>query len=214
MLKTTYGTGGFMYMNTGDKLVRSENGLNSAIAWGLNKGKLTYALDADIYIADAAIQWLRDGLRVIEHAADTEQMAVSCGDTGGVYFVPAFVGLAAPHWDPYARGTIVGITRGTTKEQLVRATLESIAFQVRDNFDVMVKDSGMQVKVMRGDGGCSVNDFLMQFQSDILDVPVEVPVIKDTTALGAAYLAAYGINESSDNPVDRSFYHESNARSP
>ncbi len=198
MIKTTYGTGSFMYMNTGDQLVYSKNGLNTAITWGLDGGKFDYALDAGIYIAGAAIQWLRDKLKIIAHAAETEEMAKSVPDTGGVYFVPAFVGLAAPHWDQYARGTIVGITGGTTREQLVRATLESIAYQVKDNLDVMEKESGIKVEVMRVDGGATANDFLMQFQADILGIPVEIPEITDTTALGAAYLAAYGINEFTD----------------
>lgn len=198
MIKTTYGTGGFMYMNTGSKLVYSENGLNSAIAWGVDQGKRVFALDAGIYIAGAAVQWLRDKLKIIDHASDTESMAESVPDTGGVYFIPAFVGLAAPHWDQYARGTIVGITAGTTKEQIVRATLESIAYQIKDNLDVMERDSGIKVEVMRVDGGACANNFLMQFQADILGIPIEVPVITDTTALGAAYMAAYGINEFHD----------------
>lgn len=143
-------------------------------------------------------EWLRDKLHLIASAAETEDLAKSVPDTGGVYFVPAFAGLAAPHWDQYARGTIVGITGGTTKEQLVRATLESIAYQVKDNLDVMVKDSGIPIEVMRVDGGAVVNEFLMQFQADILGIPVDVPVITDTTGLGAAYLAAYGIGEFHD----------------
>lgn len=193
-VKTTYGTGCFMLMNTGDKPVYSDNGLLTTVAWGLDN-KMTFALDGGIYIAGAAIQWLRDKLKIIEKASETEAMAKSVPDTGGVFFVPAFSGLAAPHWDQYARGTIVGITGGTTKEQIVRATLESMAYQVKDNLDVMVSDSGIPIEVMRVDGGASVNEFLMQFQADILGIPVDVPVITETTALGAAYLAAYGIGE-------------------
>lgn len=197
-VKTTYGTGCFMLMNTGDDPVYSKNGLLTTIGWGINSGTISFALDAGIYIAGAAIQWLRDKLHIIDNASETEDMAKSVPDTGGVYFVPAFSGLAAPHWDQYARGTIVGITGGTEKAHIVRATLESIAYQVKDNLDVMEKDSGIPIKVMRVDGGAVVNDFLMQFQADILGIPVEVPVITDTTALGAAYLAAYGSHEFSD----------------
>lgn len=198
-VKTTYGTGCFMLMNTGDKPVYSENGLLTTVGWGLNQGKdITFALDGGIYIAGAAVQWLRDKLQIITNAAQTEELAKSVPDTGGVFFVPAFAGLAAPHWDQYARGTFVGITGGTGREQIVRATLESMAYQVKDNLDVMEKDSGIKIKVMRVDGGASANDFLMQFQADILGIPVEVPEIVDTTALGAAYLAAYGIGEFHD----------------
>ncbi len=198
-VKTTYGTGCFMLMNTGNKPVYSENGLLTTVGWGLNRGKdITFALDGGIYIAGAAVQWLRDKLQIITHAAQTEELAKSVPDTGGVFFVPAFAGLAAPHWDQYARGTFVGITGGTGREQIVRATLESMAYQVKDNLDVMEKDSGIKIKVMRVDGGASANDFLMQFQADILGIPVEVPEIVDTTALGAAYLAAYGIREFHD----------------
>lgn len=198
-VKTTYGTGCFMLMNTGDKPVYSENGLLTTVGWGLNKGEnITFALDGGIYIAGAAVQWLRDKLQIIDNAAQTEELAKSVEDTGGVFFVPAFAGLAAPHWDQYARGTFVGITGGTGREHIVRATLESMAYQVKDNLDVMEKDSGIKIKVMRVDGGASANDFLMQFQADILGIPVEVPEIVDTTALGAAYLAAYGIREFHD----------------
>lgn len=197
MVKTTYGTGCFMLMNTGEKPIYSENGLLTTVGWGINKGEMTFALDGGIYIAGAAVQWLRDKLKIISNAAQTEEMAKSVPDTGGVFFVPAFSGLAAPHWDQYARGTIVGITGGTTQEHIVRATLESMAYQVKDNLDVMVGDSGIAIDVMRVDGGASVNEFLMQFQADILGIPVDVPVINETTALGAAYLAAYGIGEFS-----------------
>ena len=156
---------------------------------------MTFALDGGIYITGAATQWLRDGIKIIKSAGETESMALAAGDNGGVYFVPAFTGLAAPHWDSYARGTIVGITGGTTREHLVRATLESIAYQVKDNLDVMNLDSSMPITILRADGGAVVNKFLMQFQSDILGITVDVPVIKDTTALGAAQIAAYGIGD-------------------
>lgn len=196
-VKTTYGTGCFMLMNTGDTPVYSQNGLLTTVGWGLDK-KMTFALDGGIYIAGAAVQWLRDKLHLIGKSSETEAMAYSAKSTGGVYFVPAFAGLAAPHWDQYARGTIVGITGGTTKEQLVRATLESVAYQVKDNLDVMIKDSKIPIDIMRVDGGMVANKFLMQFQADILGIPVDVPVITETTALGAAYLAAFGIGEYED----------------
>ena len=194
-VKTTYGTGCFMLMNTGDTPVYSDNGLLTTVGWGLNNRHLTFALDGGIYIAGAAVQWLRDKLKIIQTPKETSDMAKSVPDTGGVYFVPAFSGLAAPYWDQYARGTMVGITGGTEREQIVRATLESIAYQVKDNLDIMTKDSGTPIEVMRVDGGIVANDFLMQFQADILGIPVDVPVITETTALGAAYLAAYGIGE-------------------
>ncbi len=191
-VKTTYGTGCFMLMNTGDKPVYSANGLLTTVGWGLG-GKMTFALDGGIYIAGAAVQWLRDKLNVISDSADSEAMARAAENTGGMFFVPAFAGLAAPHWDQYARGTMVGITGGTTKEQIVRATLESVAYQVKDNLDVMIKDSGIDIKYMRVDGGMVANEFLMQFQADILGIPVDVPEIAETTALGAAYMAALGV---------------------
>lgn len=197
MVKTTYGTGCFMLMNTGDKPVYSQNGLLTTIGWRL-KDKMTFALDGGVYIAGAAVQWLRDGLKIIETACQIEQLAKSVEDTGGVYFVPAFAGLAAPYWDQYARGTMIGITRGTTREHIARATEESIAYQVKDNLDVMMKDSVIPIEVMRADGGAVRDEFLMQFQADILGIPVDVPVITETTALGAAYLAAYGVGEFHD----------------
>lgn len=203
-LKTTYGTGCFMLMNTGDKPVQSKNGLVTTVVWGIDK-KITYALDGGVYIAGAAIQWLRDGLNIINNASETEDLAQSVPDTGGVYFVPAFSGLAAPYWDQYARGTIIGITGGTTKAHIVRATLEAIAFQVAENLEVMQKDSGISIDVMRADGGAVVNQFLMQFQADILGIPVDVPVINETTALGAAYLAALGIGDF--NSLDAIAHH-------
>ncbi len=197
MVKTTYGTGCFMLMNTGDHPVYSPNGLLTTIGWTLNN-KTTFALDGGVYIAGAAVQWLRDGLKMIEKASEIELLARSVEDTGGVYFVPAFAGLAAPHWDQYARGTMIGITRGTTREHIARATEESIAYQVKDNLDVMVKDSGIPIEVMRADGGAVRDEFLMQFQADILGIPVDVPVITETTALGAAYLAAFGVGDFHD----------------
>lgn len=193
-VKTTYGTGCFMLMNTGNKPVYSRNGLITTAVWSIDK-KMTYALDGGVYIAGAAIQWLRDGIEIIDDAAETEALAHSVPDTGGVYFVPAFTGLAAPYWDQYARGMIIGITGGTTRAHIVRATLEAIAFQVAENLDVMRTDSGMPIDVMRADGGAAVNNFLMQFQADILGIPVEVPLIHETTALGAAYLAALGVGD-------------------
>ena len=196
-VKTTYGTGCFMLMNTGDKAVYSNNGLLTTIGWGIDN-QLTFALDAGVYTAGAAIQWLRDGIKIIDKPSQTEEMAKSVSDTGGVYFVPAFSGLASPYWDQYARGMMIGITGGTTREHIVRATLESIAYQVKDNLDIMVKDSNIDIKCMRVDGGLVQNEFLMQFQADILGIPVDVPVITETTALGAAYMAALGIGEFKD----------------
>lgn len=194
-VKTTYGTGCFMLMNTGNIPVYSDHGLLTTVAWGLNNHNLTYALDGGVYIAGAAVQWLRDKLKIIHSASETASIAKSVKDSGGVYFVPAFSGLAAPYWDQYARGTLLGIVGGTEPAHIVRATLESIAYQVKDNLDIMIKDSGKPINLMRVDGGASVNDFLMQFQADILGIPVDVPVITETTALGAAYLAAYGIGD-------------------
>ncbi|MBQ4595720.1 MAG: glycerol kinase, partial [Firmicutes bacterium] len=193
-IKCTYGTGCFMLMNTGKKAVYSKNGLLTTVAWRLNK-EMSFALDGGIYITGAATQWLRDGIKIIDNAAQTEMMAYNAGNNGGVYFVPAFSGLAAPHWDSYARGTMVGITGGTTREHIVRATLESTAYQVKDNLDVMNLDASMPITILRADGGATANNFLMQFQSDLIGIPVDVPVIKDTTALGAAQLAALGAGE-------------------
>ena len=181
-------------MNTGDKPVYSKNGLLTTVAWSIDK-KMTFALDGGIYITGAATQWLRDGIKIIKDAKETEQMAYDAKSNGGVYFVPAFAGLAAPHWDSYARGTIIGITGGTTREQIVRATLEATAYQVKDNLDVMNMDASIPIQIMRVDGGAVVNQFLMQFQADILGIPVDVPAINDTTPLGAAYLAALGIGD-------------------
>ena len=193
-VKTTYGTGCFMFMNTGEHIVDSPNGILPTVAW-LVDGKATYALDGGVYISGAATQWLRDGLQIIESAADTDAIASSIDDTNGLFFVPAFTGLAAPYWDSYARGMMIGITGSTTREDIVRATLESTAYQVKDLLDVMEKDTRSSIPLMRCDGGASNNQFLMQFQADILGIPVEVPVIKETTALGAAFMAALGIGE-------------------
>lgn len=193
-IKTTYGTGCFMFMNTGNYIVDSQNGILPTVAWRID-GKETYALDGGVYISGAATQWLRDGLQIIEAAADTDAIASSIDNTNGVYFVPAFTGLAAPYWDSYARGMMIGITGSTTREDIVRATLESTAYQVKDLLDVMEKDTQSKIPLMRCDGGASNNQFLMQFQSDILGIPVEVPVVKETTALGAAFMAALGIGE-------------------
>jgi glycerol kinase len=174
--------------------VPSLNGLVTTIVWRI-RGETTFALDGGVYITGAAVQWLRDGLQIIHNAAETAALSRTVPDTGGVYFVPAFVGLAAPHWDQYARGMIIGITGGTTRAHIARATLEAIAFQVRENLDVMRIDSGVDIKAMRADGGAVGNEFLMQLQADMLGIPVDVPVINETTALGAAYMAALGIGD-------------------
>jgi len=187
-VKNTYGTGCFLLMNTGAEIPRSQSGLLATIAWG-RSGKTVYALEGSIFIAGAAVQWLRDELRLIRNAAETQQMAEAVADTGGVYFVPAFVGLGAPHWDAYARGTIVGITRGTNRNHLVRAALEAVAYQTRAVVDAMTRDSGIRPEVLRVDGGAARNDFICQFQADILGIPVERPATTESTALGAAYLA-------------------------
>lgn len=192
MVKNSYGTGCFVLMNTGEQPVTSRHGLLTTISWCLD-GKVEYALDGGIFITGAAVQWLRDGLKIIKDVAQTEEIARSIKDTGGVYFVPAFVGIAAPYWDMYARGTIIGITGGTTREHLVRATLESIAYQVYDVLECMKADSRYPIETLRVDGGAVANEFLMQFQADILDIPVEVPRVTETTALGAAYLAGLAV---------------------
>ncbi len=186
--KNTYGTGCFLLMNTGSEVPRSESGLLSTIGWKRN-GAITYALEGSVFIAGAAMQWLRDEMKLIKDAAESEQLALAVPDTGGVYFVPAFVGLGAPHWDAYARGTIVGITRGTNRNHLVRAALESVAYQTRAVVDCMAQDSGIRPEVLRVDGGAARNNFLCQFQADILGIPVERTATAESTALGAAYLA-------------------------
>lgn len=190
--KNTYGTGCFLLMNTGEKPVFSKNGLVTTIAWGLD-GKVNYALEGSIFVAGAAIQWLRDEMRLVDSAADSEYMAKKVADTNGCYVVPAFTGLGAPHWDQYARGTIVGITRGVNKYHIIRATLESIAYQVNDVLEAMRADSGIELAALKVDGGASANDFLMQTQADIIDAPVERPVCVETTAMGAAYLAGLAV---------------------
>ena len=190
--KNTYGTGCFLLMNTGEKPVFSKNGLVTTIAWGLD-GKVTYALEGSIFVAGAAIQWLRDGMRMIDSASDSEYMASKVKGTHGCYVVPAFTGLGAPHWDQYARGTIVGITRGTTKNHIIRATIESIALQVCDVIDAMKADAGIDIRALRVDGGASANNFLMQFQADMLDASVNRPVCVESTAIGAAYLAGLAV---------------------
>lgn len=211
MAKNTYGTGCFMLMNTGEKGVKSENGLLTTLAWSVG-GKVEYALEGSIFIAGSAIQWLRDGLKIIRDAPESEDYAKRVVSTDGVYFVPAFVGLGTPYWDTDTRGAVFGLTRGTTREHFIRATLESLAYQTKDVLDAMIRDSGIDLKKLRVDGGAVQNDFLMQFQSDILGVPVERPVINETTALGAAYLAGLAVGFWKDKAeiakqwqVDRTF---------
>lgn len=191
-VKNTYGTGCFLLMNTGEKPVFSKHGLVTTIAWGLD-GKVNYALEGSIFVAGAAIQWLRDELRMIDSAADSEYMAKKVADTNGCYVVPAFTGLGAPHWDQYARGTIVGITRGVNKYHIIRATLESIAYQVNDVLAAMEADSQMKITALKVDGGASANNFLMQTQANIVNVPVIRPQCVETTAMGAAYLAGLAV---------------------
>ncbi|NWG15776.1 MAG: glycerol kinase GlpK [Chloroflexi bacterium] len=189
LAKNTYGTGCFMLMNTGGEAVESKNNLLTTIGWKLGESATQYALEGSVFIAGAVIQWLRDELKLITSAAESEPLARSVADTGGVYVVPAFVGLGAPYWDSYARGTIVGLTRGSGRAHIVRAALESIAYQTRDVLEAMRADSGLTLQTLRVDGGATGNDFLLQFQADILGVPVQRPAVTETTALGAAYLA-------------------------
>ncbi len=195
--KNTYGTGCFLLMNTGETPVFSKNGLVTTIAWGL-EGKVTYALEGSIFVAGAAIQWLRDEMRLIDSAADSAYMAQKVPDTNGCYVVPAFTGLGAPHWDQYARGTIVGITRGVNKYHIIRATLESLAYQVNDVLTAMKADSGIELAALKADGGASANDFLMQVQADIINAPVRRPACVETTAAGAAYLAGLAVGYWTD----------------
>jgi glycerol kinase len=211
MAKNTYGTGCFMLMNTGSKAVSSEHGLLTTVAWGIDEQRV-YALEGSIFIAGAAVQWLRDGLGIIKQSSDVEELAASVADNEGVYLVPAFVGLGAPYWDADARGTIVGLTRGSTAGHIARATLESMAYQTRDVLEAMTADSKIEVKTLRVDGGAVANNLLMQFQADILGVLVQRPRIAETTALGAAYLAglAVGFWQSQEEvsrywQVDRTF---------
>jgi glycerol kinase len=192
MAKNTYGTGSFILLNTGDKPIPSEKGLVTTIAWGLG-GKVAYAMEGSIFITGAAVQWLRDGLGLIKSAAESEPLARSVPDNGGVYFVPAFVGLGAPYWDMYARGTIIGLTRGTTGGHLARATLEAIAYQTRDVIEVMSDEACLQVALLRVDGGGTANALLMQFQADILGVTIQPALVAETTSLGAAYLAGLAV---------------------
>jgi glycerol kinase len=188
MSKNTYGTGSFILMNSGEKPFISKRGLLTSLAWGLDN-KVNYSLEGSIFITGAAIQWLRDGLNIIKTASESEALARTVEDSGGVYFVPAFTGLGAPYWDMYARGTMLGITRGTTRGHIARATLEAIAFQVRDVIDTMRTETGIGIPVLRVDGGGTANSFLMQFQADVMNIPIQVAAIPETTALGVAYLA-------------------------
>ncbi len=187
LAKNTYGTGSFVMLNTGDEIVRSASGLISTVAFSARRGKATYALEGSVFVTGSAVQWLRDGLGIIASSAEIGELAARVNDSDGVYFVPAFTGLGAPYWDPYARGTIVGLTRGSTKEHLARATLEAIAYQSCDVVAAMEADSGVRLSELRVDGGASVNDLLMQMQADVLGVDVVRPRITETTALGAAY---------------------------
>ena len=192
MVKSTYGTGCFMLMNTGAKRVPSKHGLLTTIAWGLD-GRVDYALEGSIFVAGAAMQWLRDEMRVLDRVEDSEALALSVPDSGGVVVVPAFVGLGAPHWDMYARGTVLGLTRGSNRAHLVRATLESIGLQAHDVLAAMQDDAGIALTTLKVDGGAAANGFLMQFQADVLGVPVERPVVNETTAMGAAFLAGLAV---------------------
>jgi glycerol kinase len=192
MVKNTYGTGCFMLMNIGDQFIESKNNLLTTIAWKIN-GQIQYAFEGSIFIGGAVVQWLRDGLGIIKTSADVEQLATSVKDTGGVFFVPAFAGLGAPYWDPEARGTIVGLTRGTTAGHLARAALASIAYQTMDVLKAMEADAGMPIKELRVDGGATANDLLMQYQADVLNCKVIRPNVVETTALGAAYLAGLAV---------------------
>ena len=191
-VKNTYGTGGFLLMNTGEIPVFSRNGLVTTIAWGLD-GKINYALEGSVFVAGAAIQWLRDELRLIDSSEDSEYMAKKVSETNGCYVVPAFTGLGAPHWDQYARGTIVGLTRGVNKYHIIRATLESMAYQVNDVLKAMEMDAGIKLSALKVDGGASANNFLLQAQADICNAPVHRPKCVETTAMGAAYLAGLAV---------------------
>ena len=211
--KNTYGTGAFLLMNTGTQAVESRHGLLTTVAWQLEPGgPVTYALEGSVFVAGAAVQWMRDGLRAIGASADIEQLAAGVDDTGGVYLVPAFVGLGAPYWDPRARGALLGMTRGTGLPEIARATIEAIAYQVRDVVEAMNGDAGRAMEALRVDGGAAANDTLLQFQADILDLPIERPVVAETTALGAAWLAGLATGFwadttaiAADRAVDRRF---------
>lgn len=204
--KNTYGTGCFLLMNTGEEMVESKNGLLTTIAIGLD-GKVQYALEGSVFVGGAVVQWLRDELRLVNDSADTEYFAKKVDDNGGVYIVPAFVGLGAPHWDMYARGAIFGLTRGANRNHLIRAALESIAYQTKDLIDAMTEDVGAELKGIKVDGGASRNKFLMQFQSDILGSNVIRPIISETTALGAAYLAGIAVGFWKDKEEVKKFWH-------
>ena len=213
-VKNTYGTGGFMLINTGERPVQSRNGLVTTIAWGIG-GKVTYAMEGSIFVAGAAIQWLRDEMRLIDSAADSEFFASKVKDTNDCYVIPAFTGLGAPYWDQYARGTIVGITRGVNKNHIIRATLESIAYEVNDILDAMRADTGGEIHSLKVDGGASVNNLLMQMQADLADIPVVRPACVESTALGAAYLAGLAVGFWKDTDelaantrIDREFLPE------
>jgi glycerol kinase len=200
LAKNTYGTGSFVVLNTGDRVVRSEQGLLSTIAFSFEPGKATYALEGSIFATGAAVQWLRDGLGIIERSSDVERLAREVADSGDCFFVPAFTGLGAPYWDPYARGALVGITRGTTRAHIARAALDAMAYQTAEVVSAMERDAGIRLAELRVDGGASANDLAMQFQADILGVPVVRPACIETTALGAAYLA--GLQSGFWNDVD------------
>ena len=216
MAKNTYGTGCFMLLNTGDTPVASQNNLLTTVAWSID-GKLTYALEGSVFIGGAVVQWLRDGLEIIRTAPDVERLALSEPDSGGVYFVPAFAGLGAPHWDPHARGVICGITRGTTAGHIARAAIESIAFQVADLVDAMQADTGLRVPELRVDGGAATNDLLLQLQADLLQTPVVRPTVTETTAFGAAILAGRAVGfwtpdePAEEDAIDRRFEPEQSA---
>jgi glycerol kinase len=190
--KNTYGTGCFMLLNMGAKPIPSQHNLLTTIGWGLD-GQITYCLEGSVFVAGAVVQWLRDGLGLIKTSAEIERLAATVPDSGGVVIVPAFTGLGAPHWDPYARGTILGLTRGTSAGHLARAALQAMAFQTRDLLEAMQRDAGLTLHVLKVDGGASVNNTLLQFQADILNATVRRPVVAETTALGAAYLAGLGV---------------------
>lgn len=209
MAKNTYGTGCFLLMNTGDKPVKSKQGLITTIAWGIN-GRVEYALEGSVFVGGAAVQWLRDGIKIIDTAPESEIYAQKVKSSDGVVVVPAFTGLGAPYWDMYARGAIFGLTRGTNRAHLIRATLESTAFQTRDVLNAMEKDAGIKLKSLRVDGGASANNFLMQFQSDILGATVERPKITETTALGAAYLAGLALGFFKKSEIAKQWQCETN----
>jgi len=212
-IKNTYGTGSFVLLNTGTRLVPSRKGLITTVAWGLSK-EVHYAMEGSIFVSGAAVQWLRDGLGLIAHAADSETLARSVPDSGGVYFVPALAGLGAPYWDMYARGTIIGLTQGSTKAHLARATLEAIAYQVRDVMTVMKAETGLHTSLLRVDGGGTANAFLMQFQADILGVPIQLATVAETTALGAAYLAGLAVGLWRDTTEIARYWHASRTYEP